>query len=412
MQAQVHTFFDYCEQSKRVDAPTFGYGSGVLLRPEVVAQAIDANEAAHGKALKIFFSPQGKQLTQDLARELVQRILTSESQHLMLVASRYEGMDARVEELYADEQISIGNYVLMGGDLPSMVFLEAILRHVPGVVGKQDSVAHDSFTGAFVDHPSYTAPVEWRGMRVPEILRSGNHGAIDAWRLEQAARATVLKHFTWLRSCAMTEHERGLAANYIPRHYVALMHDEVRLKTQDSQELVGTSSVTTIDIHDIARSSCTYGLKNVFIVTPLADQQAIVKTMLEFWLGGKGEAYNPSRYKAVQRVRLIESLNAVCAAIREQEGVDPLIVVTSARQADAASGPERITYFDQERVWQHGRPVLIVLGTAQGLASSVLQRADYVLEPIRGFSDFNHLSVRSAAAIIFDRWLGINLARR
>ena len=105
----------------------------------------------------------------------------------MLIASRYEGIDERVLDEYADEVISIGDYVLMGGDLPAQVTLESLARLWPGVVGKHESVEEESFSGPFLDYPEYTEPVEWQGYRVPDIVRSGNHGAIAQWRSDQAA---------------------------------------------------------------------------------------------------------------------------------------------------------------------------------------------------------------------------------
>jgi len=109
----------------------------------------------------------------------------------MLIASRYEGLDARVESYYADEVVSVGNFVVMGGDIPAMLLIEGLLRFIPGIVGKEESVQLDSFSGAFVDYPEYTRPIVWKDMTVPEIIRSGNHAAIESWRQEQAAQITV-----------------------------------------------------------------------------------------------------------------------------------------------------------------------------------------------------------------------------
>ena len=147
---------------------------------EVIERAVDAQEHAHGKAFKIFFSPSGRRLDQDLLKKLLQSI--EEKEHLMLLPARYEGMDSRVEEHYADEIISAGDFVVMGGDLPAMLLMEGLLRLIPGVVGKAESVEQDSFFGPFVDHPHYTAPVVWKDLEVPEVLRSGNHAFIAQWR--------------------------------------------------------------------------------------------------------------------------------------------------------------------------------------------------------------------------------------
>jgi tRNA (guanine37-N1)-methyltransferase len=394
------SFFSYVNPKERIDAPTFGNGAGMVIRPDVVEKAINAQEELHGKSLKIFFSPHGKKLTQRELSSLAHRLTTVN--HMICVAGRYEGMDARVEERYADEIFSIGDYVLMGGDLPAMVLLEGLLRLLPGVVGKQESVAHDSFQGPFVDYPEYCAPVVWQDREVPEIVRSGNHGVLAEWRVDQAAKRTVFSHFDWLKTSAVTAEVKKRVCEIIPPHYVVLMHGDVLVGPERKP---GATSVTSIDIHDIARSSATYGIRQFFIVTPLVDQQRIVETLLDFWQKGKGIAYNAVRHKAVNQVRVVSTIGDVIERIKEIEGQEPLLVATSARRTPHA---QSITYYDQGIAWQSQRPILFVFGTGQGLTDELVGRCDYIVPPVHGFSSFNHLSVRSAVAIILDRWLGIN----
>jgi tRNA (guanine37-N1)-methyltransferase len=394
--------FNYVEPKERIDAPTFGHNAGMLLRPDVLEKAFDQQDQAYGKSFKIFLSPQGKKLTQTTSKQLWDKI--QGHQHIMFVASRYEGIDARVEEVYADEVVSVGDFVVMGGDIPAMLLMECLFRHIPSVVGKQESVLLDSFSGPFVDHPEYTKPVIWKDREVPEILRSGNHAAIAAWRKELSVKLTTQKHFAWLRSHWLTSKDRDLSRKYIPNHYVVLMHDEIVLKGGK----VGTTSVTSIDIHDIARSSATYNLKNYFIVTPLIDQQKIVGTILDFWKDQQvGAEYNRDRHQALDSVVLKSSLQAVLDQIEQVEGKKPVIIGTSARFDQHQD--KMISYHDQEKVWAHDRPVLLVLGTGHGMAPQLLEKCDYFLQPLQGFSDFNHLSVRSAAAIMFDKWLGFDV---
>lgn len=391
--------FSYAEPKKRIDSPTFGPGAGMLLRPDIIQKAVEDIESTHGPAYKIFFSPKGKTLDQPMLRQLATTF--QERKHMLLLPARYEGMDARVEEEYADCLLSIGNYVLMGGDLPAMVLMEGMLRLLPGVVGKEESITEESFSGPFLDYPEYTAPVEWQGKHVPEVIRSGNHGAIEKWRREQAAAESVTHHFGWVRSHLLTKEDTRLAGQQIPPHYVILMHDEVML----DKDRIGTSSVTSLDIHDIARSACTYGIQKYFMVTPLKDQQKIIETFLGFWRSDVAIEYNPQRHEALKALAYVASLEEALSEIEKHAGGKPLVIATSAKRHE---GVTPLTYHDQEMVWRHQRPVVIVLGTARGLAPSVLERCDYLLGPIEGFSEFNHLSVRSAAAIIFDRWLGIN----
>ncbi len=395
----VEDLFSLVGPKKRIDSPSFGPGAGMLLKPEVIQMGIEKSELQHGPAYKIFFSPKGQKLDQCLLKKLAQ--ILQEKKHIMLIPARYEGMDARVEEVYADCMVSIGDYVLMGGDLPAMVLMEGLLRLIPGVVGKEESVLEESFSGPFVDYPEYTAPVLWKGLEVPEIIRSGNHGAIESWRRTKAAHDSVIHHFGWVRSHTYAQEDKKLVAQQIPPHYVILMHSQVLL----GDDTEGTSSVTSLDIHDIARSACTYGITKYFLVTPLLDQQKIVKKLLHFWHTDIGIDYNPQRHEALKAVCLVESFDEALAQIKHQEGKQPLCIATSARQVTGIKG---LTYYDQERVWSQERPVVLVLGTARGLAPSLLERCDYVLGPIEGFSEFNHLSVRSAAAVIFDRWLGTN----
>jgi len=396
---QTSSFFSYVAPKERIDAPAFGPGAGMLLRPDVVQKAIEDHENRRGKALRIFFSPHGKMLDQRLLTSLAERAQVAD--HLMLIAGRYEGMDVRVEEQYADEIVSVGDFVLMGGDLPAMMLLEGLLRLIPGIVGKQESVTCDSFFGPFVDYPSYTEPLVWHDKEVPAIVRSGNHGAIEQWRQEQAVERSLAGHFAWMRSTQLNDVALKAVKKALPKHYMVLMHDEIDL----GEDKVGTTSITSIDIHDGARSARTYGVEQFYLVTPLIDQQMIAKTLLDFWVKGAGISYNPHRHEAVSRVRMSNSLRETIATIEEREGVRPLVIATSAKSIE---GVTSLDYYSQGDVWCQHRPVLLVFGTGKGLARSVFEQVDYVLGPVQGFSDFNHLSVRSAIAVVLDRWFGYN----
>jgi tRNA (guanine37-N1)-methyltransferase len=397
----VDSFFSVVPPKKRIDDVTFGPGAGMLIRPQVVQDMVERKESQHGPAYKIFFSPHGKKLNQTELKRIAARV--QERGHCMLIAGRYEGMDARVEQEYADEIVSVGDFVLMGGDLPAMMLCEGLLRLIPGIVGKAESVERDSFMGPFVDFPEYTQPVEWKGQMVPDVVRSGNHAVIAAWRLQQAVRRTVMHHFDWMRSQLMNGEQKKIAASYIPPHYVALAHGQVMV---GSARTVGTTSVTTIDLHDIARSSATYGVRNFFVVTPLLDQQRIVNKLLDFWCSPHGIEYNHNRHEAVRNIVVTETIEQVIQDIEKKEGQRPVVIVTSAIFNPTAHA--MISFHDQARVWGESRPVLLLFGTGQGLADEVLSMADFQLRPLDGFTDFNHLSVRSAVAIVLDRWLGVN----
>lgn len=401
---QRYRFADFVLPKKRIDEPICGHGAGMVIAPDVVKDAIQkARDDMGGDAYTIFFSPHGTRLDQRKLSSIMKKVFQTSNPHLILVAGRYEGIDARVEELYADEVLSIGDYVLMAGDLPAMVFTEAFLRLIPGVIGDSESVANDSFSSALVDFPHYCLPVVWQGYKVPAVLLSGNHQKINEWRRLQAFERTMKYHMQWFfESDQIRISDEKLFFENIPAHYVVLMHDQV-LVGPDRKN--GTTSVTSLDIHDIARSAKTYGIKGYFIVTPLIDQQKIVKQFLEFWHEGEGVTYNKTRHCALEQVFVVDSLDAVLVHITKAEnGISPFIIATSAKPIKFKA----IDFHNRYKVWKEKKPVVFLLGTGQGLADSLIKKADFVLVPIRGLTSYNHLSVRSAAAIIFDRWLGLN----
>jgi tRNA (guanine37-N1)-methyltransferase len=184
---QAHNLRDHgLGNYRQVDDAPYGGGSGMVMRPEPIAAAIDAVTAERPQLLKILMTPQGERFDQPLARELA-----SCSAGLLFIAGRYEGVDDRIHDL-VDRELSIGDYVLSGGELAAMVVIEAVARLLPGVVGNPESLAEESFgSGNLLEYPHYTRPEEFRGMRVPEILLSGDHGKIRAWREAEALRRTV-----------------------------------------------------------------------------------------------------------------------------------------------------------------------------------------------------------------------------
>jgi tRNA (guanine37-N1)-methyltransferase len=169
-----------------VDDVPFGGGPGMVLKPEPIFAAVEAIGAKFGAPRAVVLpSPAGQRLTHAVASRL------SGCDRLVVVCGRYEGVDERVREGLGAEEISIGDYVLTGGELPALVILDAVTRLVPGVVGDRDSVAQDSFAAGWLDHPHYTRPAEFRGMAVPAVLLSGHHAAIARWRRHEALRRTL-----------------------------------------------------------------------------------------------------------------------------------------------------------------------------------------------------------------------------
>ncbi len=179
----IHNLRDYAHnRHKTVDDRPFGGGPGMLLKPEPIFEAVEAlaNETTH----VILLSPAGRPFNQAIARELATR------GHLLLVSGHYEGFDERVREQLADDELSIGDYVLTNGALPVMVIIDAVTRLLPGVLGDDESAHQDSFSDGLLEYPQYTRPAEFRGMKVPEVLLSGNHTQIAQWRAEQARQRT------------------------------------------------------------------------------------------------------------------------------------------------------------------------------------------------------------------------------
>ena len=171
------------DRHRTVDDAPFGGGPGMVMKPEPFFAAIESLDPDRGRVL--LMSPAGRRLDQELVRAL------SSEPHLTILCGRYEGVDERVVDGLPAEEISIGDYVLSGGELPALVLIEAVSRLVPGVIGKEASHEQDSFgAGGLLDHPHYTRPQEFRGMAVPEVLVSGNHGEVDRWRRDAAIEKT------------------------------------------------------------------------------------------------------------------------------------------------------------------------------------------------------------------------------
>ncbi|MGN6554914.1 MAG: tRNA (guanosine(37)-N1)-methyltransferase TrmD [Verrucomicrobiota bacterium] len=180
---KIHQLRDYThDRHKTVDDRPFGGGPGMLLKPEPIFEAVES--IAREKTRVILMSPTGRPFSQAIARELAQQ------DDLLLVTGHYEGFDERIREELADDELSIGDYVLTNGALPAMVVVDAVTRLLPGVLGDDDSSKDESFSTGLLEYPQYTRPAEFRGKKVPEVLLSGNHAEIAKWRTEQARLRT------------------------------------------------------------------------------------------------------------------------------------------------------------------------------------------------------------------------------
>ncbi len=186
IQINIYDIRDYTENKhKKCDDYPFGGGAGMVMTPQPIASCIDAIDLEH-KARRIFMSPRGETFSQSKVKSLISY------DHIILLCGHYEGVDQRVIDLYIDEEISIGDYVLTGGELPAMVVTDALARYVDGVIS-QDSLSEESFSNGLLEYPQYTRPQVFKGVKVPDILLSGNHGEVDKWRKEQSILLTKTK---------------------------------------------------------------------------------------------------------------------------------------------------------------------------------------------------------------------------
>lgn len=186
LELKVWNLRDFAEgKYQQTDDAPFGGGAGMVMKPEPILKGVRAiREDADGEPLKVLLSPQGRLFDQATARRF------SGAARLLLICGRYEGVDERVSELCVDEEVSVGDYVLSGGEIPAMAVIDAVGRLIPGVLGNDASAAQDSFTDGLLDYPHYTRPAEFEGVRAPDVLLSGDHEAVRLWRRRQALERT------------------------------------------------------------------------------------------------------------------------------------------------------------------------------------------------------------------------------
>jgi len=377
------------DRHRTVDDTPYGGGPGMVMKPEPLLAAIGKAGEGH----RILLSPAGKPLTQARVAELAKR------DHLILVCGRYEGIDERAIELGIDEQISLGDYVLSGGELGALVIIDAVSRLVPGVLGEPESAVDESFSHGLLEYPHYTRPAELHGRPVPPVLASGNHALIGAWRREQSLRRTAERRPDLFRAHITSKADKKLFAPLYARTHLALVHHPV----SDRTGAIVTTALTNFDIHDLARSSMTFGLAGYHIVTPITSQRDKAVHIAQSWIG---DEQGEHRAAALRLVRTEPSIEETIAAITAEHGQPPAIVATSASPKSFPAA-ERVTPSELfARATIDPAPLLILLGTGWGLADHLIPSVSRVLTPIDGPTTWNHLSVRSAGAILLDRLFG------
>jgi tRNA (guanine37-N1)-methyltransferase len=384
---------------RMVDDVVYGGGAGMVMKPEPIFEAIQhIKESGSTSPRIIITSPQGEIFTQKKSAEL------SREEHLVFICGHYEGIDERVKEIFHAEELSIGDFVLTGGELPAMVMVDSLVRLLPGVLGDDLSASEESFEDGLLEYPQYTRPQEFLGHKVPEVLLGGHHEKIRVWRRQQSLAKTWknrpdLYKKAPLRVEDLQYMEKIKAPLKEKTHlFTALVHYPVYNK----KGAVINTSFTNLDLHDIARASATYGVEKYFVVQPIRVQHELIQTLINHWIKGFGARYNPDRKTALTKLSVVDSVEEVKAQITKEYGSAPKVISTAAK-----AYPQNIGYEELRDVMERKEGnYLILFGTGWGLEESLIESSDYVLNPIYGPSVYNHLSVRSAASIVLDRLRG------
>ena len=408
------------DRHRTVDDTPYGGGPGMVMKAEPLLAAIaaaatpvpaDPGAAPLAPPHRILVTPAGAPLTQARVREL------AALPHIVLVCGRYEGLDERVIERAIDEQLSIGDYVLSGGELAALVIIDAVARFVPGVLGEATSVDDESHSAGLLEYPQYTRPLHLADdpalcdgpsgepggaarREVPAILTSGNHAAIAAWRRRQALERTARRRPDLFARFRPSPADRKLLPPALRgRTHLALVHHPV----VDRTGAVITTALTNFDIHDLARSSLTYGLAGYHVVTPITSQRDKAAHIARLWID---DAQGEHRAAALRLVRTAASIDEVIETLAAEHGRAPIVVASSARASSFPGIPRRSPSELRAEAAADPAPLLLLLGTGWGLAEALIPSVSRMLAPIDGASDWNHLSVRSAGAILLDRLFG------
>lgn len=372
-----------------VDDYPYGGGSGMVMSVRPVAEAVSAIPE---KGRILLMSPAGRPLDNAFAREL------AKEQDITIICGRYEGIDERLSKMVGAEEVAIGDIVLNGGETAALAVIEGVSRFVEGFLGCRASAEDESFSNGLLEYPQYTRPEEYGDLKVPDILLSGHHRRIARWRRDRALEKTLRMRPALLEDAPLYEDDApalAQAAGLRPARNLSfcLMHYPVMLEGHK----IGSSSLTNLDVHDIARISRSYGMRAFYVLTPISDQLRLLHDILRHWQNSA----NRDRARALALVRPVATFEEMLADTAQCCGVAPECIASSARW------PKKLPSLTPRDILEMccAKPVIICLGTSRGLAPEAIRRCTGQLRPLR-FLNENHLSVRSAAAIIADRILG------
>ncbi|MDO9509203.1 MAG: tRNA (guanosine(37)-N1)-methyltransferase TrmD [Thermovirgaceae bacterium] len=333
----------------------YAYGSGgMVLMPEPLARAVDAARE-EGPATVVYPGPQGIPLGQHLVESL------AVNEHLVIVCGRYEGVDERFVEEYVDLEISIGDYVLTGGELPAMVIVDAVSRMISGVVGQESAVEEDSFFRGMLDTPHYTRPASWRGREVPKVLTGGDHEAIRSWRRGQSSARTAGRRPDIIAGANIGPYlDKGVYVILVP----------------------ATETIPAADLSDMAEACFAFGCKRLLCVVHGGSERKSLQA------------------HAGERVKAVSTMESAFAWIQKREKAEPFTIVSSGK----AGGIHWLEL--KRRALDSGRPLVFVFDmTEKEKIPAGAETA--ILGPIRGGKgDVSLSNARDAAVVILDRFFG------
>lgn len=398
VEINVHDLRTYspAKHGKTDDTP-YGGGSGMLMTPGPIGNAIDSIREKGLRSAVILTTPKGEEFNDRKAQELCG------FEQLIILCGRYEGVDDRVNELYVDMKISTGKYINSGGEYACSLIVDAVSRYLPGVLGNTESLASESLKDGLLEYPQYTKPRTYRGKKVPEVLISGDHEKIRKWRRRESIKSTFIQNPVSFDDAQLSKDEDAFLKELKAESstgfkvYIALVHYPV----YNSHLEVVSTAFKSIDAHDISRDATTYGVRKFYLINPVEEQRRLAGRLVDHWIEGEGKNFNETKSKAFGVISIISTIEEAIGQIEEIEGKKPKIVATDARFSDDMTGYRTL----REKIFENEEPFLILFGTGSGLTLETIKTADYVLRPISGYSEFNHLSVRSAAAIVLDRLL-------
>ena len=398
LEINVHDLRSYSgDKHGKTDDTPYGGGSGMLMTPEPIGNAIGRIRKKGLRSAVILTTPKGEEFDDRKARELCG------FEQLIILCGRYEGVDDRVSELYVDMKISTGKYINSGGEYACSLIVDAVSRYLPGVLGNTESLVSESLTNGLLEYPQYTKPRTYEGKKVPEVLLSGNHEEIRKWRRRESIKSTFTHNPACLDDARLSGEEdaflKELKTANPPdfRVYAGLVH----YPAYNSRLEVVSTAFKSIDAHDISRDATTYGVKKFYLINPVEEQRRLAGRLVDHWVEGEGRNFNETKSRAFGIISIMSTVEETIERVEKIEGVKPKIVVTDARFSDDMTGYRAL----REKIFENTEPFLILFGTGWGLTLETIKAADYVLKPINGYSEFNHLSVRSAAAIVLDRLL-------